>query len=191
MPVVGAWHPVRVTEPLPRSRGTVLMQVLVAAVFLAVIGGSVGLALGLRERDQGTSGAGDGGRAVQQTQEQQAPPDQPTGQRSSSGGSSPPCEERIQRQAGRTDLVQVLYIQTKLSEVWICRDDSGALYYQGHRFGKNDRLFLTDVEQRGDGYVATNATGDGTTVYRVSRQQLVIDNLDGDPEVQPVVSAAG
>jgi hypothetical protein len=179
------------TEPLPRSRGTVFMQVLVAALFLAVIGGSAGLALGLRERDRDN---GDGGRTAQHTQKQRIPPNQPSQpgvEGPSAGASSVPCEEGIKRQAGRRDLVQMLYIQTKLSEVWICRDGDGALYYQGHRLSPEGRLFLTDVEQQGDGYLATNFSRSGTTTYRVSRDQLVIDNGPGDPDVQPVVSASG
>jgi hypothetical protein len=171
-----------VTEPLPRSRGTVFVQVLVAAVFLAVIGGAVGLALGLRDRDggddPGSSGRGsatDGGGTTQP------------------GGESPPsrpCPEDANQQAGRGDLAQVLYIQTEFSEVWICRDGGGALYYQGHRFTRDDRLFIPDVEQRGDEYVATNATDQ--TVYRVSRAKLVIVKPGGGKaEEQRVINSDG
>jgi hypothetical protein len=182
-----AWHAIQMTEPLPRSRGTVFTQVLVAAVFLAVIGGSVGLALGLRSRDN--TGAGGGGRTAQQTPEQQIPPGLPDGENPSAGPSSVPCEERIEQQAGRGDLVRVRYLKTEQSEVWICRDDGGGLYYQGHRFSPEGRLFLTGVERQGDEYVATS--GDGTTVYRVSREQLVIDVGDGQPEVQPATGTGG
>jgi hypothetical protein len=171
-----ACDPIRVTEPLPRSRGTVVMQVLVAALFLAVIGGSVGLALGLRDRD-GTGGARQGNGATG-AGETAAPSD---------GLPSTLCPPRVSRQAGRGELAQVLYIQTKYSEVWICRDDGGALYYQGHRLTRDDWLFLSDVRQDGDEYLATSR--DGTTVYQVSRQQLVIKNDGGgEAETQPVTA---
>jgi hypothetical protein len=169
-----------VTEPQPRSRGTVFVQVLVAALFLAVIGGSVGLALGLSERDQdGNRGNGRGASAT-------------GGGTSQPGGASPssmPCPDRVAKAAGRDYLAQVLFIQTDFSEVWICRDGGSALYYQGHRLSRDDWLFLTDVRQEGEEYVATGQ--DGATVYRVSREKLLIVPPGGKPEEQPVINSDG
>lgn len=195
---MAAWHPVRVTEPLPRSRATVFVQVLVAALFLAVIGGSVGLVLGLRDRDPASGRAGGDGRntSVPGTGPQQTGPTGaggPTGPTGASGGSSGvPCPDEVGQQAGRGDLAQVLHVQTVQSEAWICRDGEGALYYAGHRFSDDGRLFLSAVREEGDEYVATNVGDAGTTVYRVSRQHLVIENIGGgEPEVQPVINSDG
>lgn len=181
-----ACDPIRVTEPLPRSRGTVVVQVLVAALFLAVIGGSVGLALGLRDRDGG-GGARQGGGATQAGQPRGSQTQAGDTPRPSDTRPSTPCPNGIAEQADRGALAQVLYIRTKFSEVWICRDDAGALYYQGHRLSRDDWLFLTDVRREGEEYLATSL--DGKTVYHVSRQQLVIENAGGgEPEEQPVVT---
>lgn len=168
------------TEPPPRSRATVFVQVLVAALFLAVIGGSVGLALGLRERDER-----DRGNTVADPGETQP------GSGSPSADPSTPCPDEAERRAGRGDLAQVLHIETEASEVWICQAGDGTLYYLGRRFSDDARQFLPEVEQQGDEYVATNPTGEGTTFYRVSREQLVIDDGGGEPEVQPVVAVDG
>jgi hypothetical protein len=177
-----------VTEPLPRSRGTVFLQVLVAALFLAVIGGSVGLAVGLRDREHGgTSRQGQD----QPTQQEQIPQTQPETRSPSGEPSAESCPEGTGRQAGRDDLAQELYLQTAQSEVWICRDGGGGLYYQGHRYSDERWLFLTGVEQDGDEYVATNPTGEAPTVYRVSPAGLKIEYSDGRTEEQQAVGAGG
>lgn len=201
----GAWHAVWVTEPLPRSRATVFVQVLVAALFLAVIGGSVGLALGLRDRDRADDrGSGDRGNSATGGGQNQpgggqdqsgGSPSQPGSGASEpgDGGSSPAsCPPEAARQAGRDDLVQVLHIETVQSEVWICRDDQGGLYYQGRRFSDDGRLFLSDVQQEGDEYVATNVSDQGKTIYRVSREKLVIEDAGGGPpDEQQVINSDG
>lgn len=167
------------TEQPGRSRGTVVLQVLLAALFLAVIGGSVGLALGLRDRDR--DDARDDARPAPAVSSQPGVP----------------CPEEIERQADREELTQLRYVRTAQSEVWICGDGGGDLYYLGHRGGPDERpiqvagddwLFLDDVTATGDGYLATNTSGQGRTTYQVSREQLVIDNGDGKPEVQPVLN---
>lgn len=186
---------------------------LIAAVFLAVIGGSVGLTLGLRDRDRDTTGA-----AAQTTQqpvpawsaspqgrspavvEPSQPPATPTpAEVGAPGGASGACPDAIRRYAGRTDLVQVHYLQTNLSEVWICRDSGGGLYFQGHRGGPEDRpiqasgqdwLFLTDVKQKdeaGNVYVAVN----GAWTYVVSPELLKIIGADGKTETQPAITPSG
>lgn len=179
------------TEPLPRARGTVFLQVLVAALFLAVIGGSVGLAIGLREREQGATGGTSGQGQDQPTQQEQISQGQPGTGSPPSEPSAEACPGRIGRQAGRDDLAQVLYLQTAQSEVWICRDGGGGLYYQGYRYSDKGWLFLTDVQQEGDEYVATNPTGDAPTMYRVSPAGLKIEHSDGSTEEQQAVGAGG
>jgi hypothetical protein len=91
-------------------------------------------------------------------------------------------------------LTQVLFIETdpppgssasnEGSEVWICRDSAGKLWYQGHRRGfpfpsatSHDSLLLSTVEQTGElEFIATNVTATGTTRYHVSRTALVIED---------------
>jgi hypothetical protein len=187
-----------VTEPPPpRSRGTAFLQVLVAALFLAVIGASAGLALGLRERDRDDSAGRDADRTAQQV-----PPTTPAWSPSPAEpevgkptiSPTPPaaaCEQRVVAQVGRKDLTQVLYLETELSEVWICRNGIGALYYVGLRLSDEAWLVLTDVEEQAEEYVATNVAEGARTVYRVSAQRLVIDTADGGTEVQDAVSAGG
>jgi hypothetical protein len=188
-----AWHAVRVTEPLARSRGTVFLQVLVAALFLAVIGGSVGLAVGLRDRDHGNTGAEQTGGPTQgqQTQQEQIPQSQPETGSPSGDSSAGSCPERMGRDAGREDLTPVLYIETAQSEAWICQDGGGALYYQGHRFSDDGWQFLAEVRRDGVEYVATNYDTDPPTEYHVSRELLTIDTGDGTPEEQPAIGAGG
>lgn len=199
-----------------RSSGaTVAVQVLVAVLFLAVIGGSVGLVLGLRDRGDATleqsSGqpgqGGDGGQDGGGQDDSSVQPSEGAGQGPGGGGASsgsyPHCEQYTVQRAtaagAQGDVVVVLYVQTDDSEVWICRDGDGRLFYQGHRGGPEERpvsegehwLFLTDVTATDDGYVADNSSGDGVTRYRVSRQELVIEYPDGDTEEQPVLTAQG
>jgi hypothetical protein len=165
------------------SRGTIFLQVLMAVVCLAVIGGVIGLALGLRDRDSGS------GETLQQ------PPASPSAY-------AKPCEQPIAEEAAKQGaqggLTQVFYVVTDESEVWICQDSQGSLFYQGHRGDPEDRpiqtegkdwLFLTDVQRSGDGYVATNASPTkGNTVYQVTREKLTIVYPGGTTEEQPVES---
>jgi hypothetical protein len=172
---------------MPRSGGTVFLQVLVAAVFLAVIGGSVGLALGLRDRDRHHNAARDGGGT---TQAAQIPQSQPETSSPASQSTAIACDQRVEQQARRDDLVQELYLKTELSEVWICRDGAGGLYYQGHRYSDNTWLFLPGVKQQGEDFVAINQAGGGT-LYRVSKQQLIIATPDGEEETQEATGPGG
>ncbi len=162
------------------------MQVLVAALFLAVIGGSVGLAVGLRDRDRDdtTRTQGSGGTS-QATQEEQVPATLPsdTVTGSPSAGAATVCQE----QARRDDLTEVLYLETQQSEVRICQDGGGLLYYVGHRLSDETWLVLNDVERRAEEYVATNDSSDPPTVYRVSAARLVINYPDGRSETQGAV----
>jgi hypothetical protein len=177
----------------------VFAQVLVAALFLAVIGGSVGLVLGLRDRagNQNTRGLNIGsGQTSSPTQgggQTPSPTDTPG---SSASASASACPQQTVAAAGQGALVRLLYIQTATSEVWICQDAQGDLFYQGHRGQPgealdegNNALFLTQGAPEGDGYVATNPKGKGgTTTYHVTHQDLKIDNPGTNAdEDQPVV----
>lgn len=112
--------------------------------------------------------------------------------------------EQLARGRGSTGgLTVVLYIKTFGSEVWVCRDSGDKLWYQGHVRSANERatgkrdelvegdnaLFLWTVDHEGDGYVATNTGGGGTTKYHVSREELVIEHGDGTRQRQPVLES--
>lgn len=146
------------------------MPVLIAAVFLAIIGGSVGLALGLHSRDD-TDRAADGRTATRTTEptppRDPVPPDSgPNNPEPDDPGPDSPelpagnqlpdpwdalpdasdvCQEEIGRRTGM-DLEQALYLRTAGYEVWICRDSEGELYYQGHRGGPEERPIQPDGE---------------------------------------------
>ena len=191
-----------------RVRPAVWGPVLIAAVFLAIIGGSAGWiaanqanaedrAAQEQQRDPG-AGAPDDQRPV-------AP--EPTaddgggndggndgGGRDEAGPDA--CPRHLRELAGRDgaegSLELVLYLRTTRSHVWICRDGSGRLFYQGFR-GKlgtpmregDNALYLTDVGGEGDTYVATNRADGRTTTYRVSREALVITDGDGKSRTEP------
>jgi hypothetical protein len=158
-----------------RSGGTLAAQVAVAALFLAAIGGSVGLVLGLRDRPSQLAAH----TATSPT----------AGPASTPSGKSCPAEavDLVHRLGVDGAVTQVLYIHTERSEVWICQDARGKLYYQGHDYtlgaelneGVN-ALFLSEVHRQDDGYLAVNPNGTGgTTTYLVTPQKLEID-LPGD-----------
>lgn len=167
---------------------------MIAAIFLAVIGASVGFVLAGRDSGDGGGTAGGPGSPVYTTPDT-APDDQPPAPQPPPPDNDPPptrdgCPrqtERLARQAGSPGGLELkLYIRTDGSEVWICKDSAGTLFYQGHRGSPGERLvegrnalFLTDVVADGDGYLATNRSGERVTTYRVSTSQLVIDGRNG------------
>lgn len=190
--------------------------VLLAAVFLAVIGGSVGWVLGSNVDD------GAGGGKYQQTQEQTGG-DKPGaldggsvsggdgGNGGDSGGQPQGGDERLRsdrcprhmielaRGSGASgDLRVVFYLYTGTSEVWICADGHDRLFYQGHRIGSagealvegSNALFLTDVVRDGERYVATNSSGGHSTRYCVSRNELVVEGSNGT-QTEPAVAPPG
>jgi hypothetical protein len=216
------------TEPSGRA-GTKVFAALLAIFFLAVIGASAGYILGLRAKRAE--------RHVAQQQQQPTPeaPTTPTGptdtattgnpgggkptatatRTSTPTASTPPtgrCLAETERDAKRKfgspgGLAQVFYINTDLSEVWICRDSDGVLFYQGHKKSSSERnggirpplrdldnsLLLKTVASDGSGgYVAENydSASGKTTRYLVSVVRLVIEYPDGRRETQPVTRHA-
>ncbi len=168
--------------------GRAVVAVLLAVVFLTVIGSSVGYVLGSRVRDARSAG---------RTTPDGSDTDTPTGK---------PCprateQDAVRRFKSQGGLVQVLYVKTDASEVWICRDRLENLFYQGHvmsqaergggprePFTDNNSLILQTVnpDDKG-GYVAENSSGTRTTRYRVSTTRLRIEYPDGRVETQDVV----
>ena len=170
-----------------RGSGGRIFAVLLAVLFLAVLGSSVGYLAGRqvqahREAQQGGDQSGGG-----QTGGDTPTPTETTSSRLP-GTHCPDASE----QYAKRQLVQVLYIKTARSQAWICRDSGHGLWYQGHvgndsQFTDNNSILLPDVQDGGDGtYTATNGS-DGTK-YIVSKKSLVIQEPGGSPATEPAVS---
>jgi hypothetical protein len=186
-----------------RGAGRAVLLTLLAMVFLAVIGASVGYIAAVRTN--ATAATGNGNRNGHTGNRNNR---NPTPTRNVPG---PPPEAQCPGatvQAAKDHgspggLIPMIWVETDKSEAWICRDSAGRLWYQGHSKsaaeqkgasrepfveGKNS-LFLTDVQTDGEGYVATNNTDQGTTTFHVSRNVLLIVHSDGKKENQSVNGA--
>jgi hypothetical protein len=189
------------SDDLSPPRRPIFFPVVIATVFLTIIGMTAGFVLG--ERHQDRLQAGDSGTDTQVTVP--ASTGEPNTEEANTGepNTAKPgrsCPQESIETAGelglRTDLRQVTRIVTDNgTTVWICQDGAGALYYQSKTGGvdadlvqKENGLFLSRVEQRGDGdYRATASNG---TEFLVSREQLEVHFADGRPsQVNKVVEA--
>jgi hypothetical protein len=179
---------------------------LLAVIFLAALGGGVGFSLGKLSSHQrhnttqdstdtggngqrdngsgggnGTGGGGGGGTGGGQNQHKR-------------------CPQHTVDQAGDGNLVQLLYLHTNRSEVWICQADDGRLFYQGHSgqpgedlVEHSNALFLNDVQrENGNGFVATNVepTSGRTTRYHVTPDRLRKEFINYTPPKQEEVENA-
>jgi hypothetical protein len=183
-----------------------VLQVLLAMVFLAIIGGSGGwLAAQRQKQHHAAASAHASSPAPDPTTADSPTPASASGTPSavaSRSATGRECPEHTEAVAGITPLLELLYLRTAGSEVWICQDRGGALYYQGHLGPSGEvlaegtnALFLDTVAKDPDvagGYVATNIDPKGTTRYFVSTSQLVkeIRGTRGKPE-PAVTSRAG
>jgi hypothetical protein len=190
-----------------RNRGHLFALSLVVVV-LAVVGGSTGYFLGLRElhlRDVAADHDAGGGSASGSSQG------------AGKGSASPvpsgkPClaetEALARQRAGSPGrLTQVMYIRTvgaqTGSEVWICRDSNGRLFYQGHRLSAEETagapreklvegdnaLFLLDPVPDGvHRYIATNTDDGKSTTYTVTATTLTIVKPSGATITENVVA---
>jgi hypothetical protein len=153
-----------------------VLQVLLAMMFLAIIGGSGGWLAAQRQKQHHTA-------AVVAT----SPPASPSPNPSPSPSTPDRCLPQTEEAANVSPLFLVLYIRTAKSEVWICESSAGTLYYQGHRGKPGDplvegktSLFVPNVVRNGDGFIATNTDSNGTTQYFVTKDRLV--TVPGQPE---------
>ncbi|MFI5496913.1 hypothetical protein [Actinoplanes sp. NPDC051859] len=151
---------------------------VIATVFLSIIGMSAGFALGTRHESSPP-----------------APPvNLPTPSVGVTEGTVCPAEMlTTARRAGlSTALTEVLQVRTTDTGmvVWICQDPSGALYYQANDGGEaatwiegQTALFLAKVTLENGTYVAT--ASDGNT-FHVNKRQLRIRTKNGE-QTHPVV----
>jgi hypothetical protein len=176
-----------VTHPAdPARSGGHAFAIVLALVFLTVLGSSVGFVAGrqVKAQRQASRQSGPAGGDQPAVSPSTAPP--PTG--------GIHCPAVAEQEAG--PLIQVLYIETSASEVWICRDRSGSLWYQARTtaepgFTDNNSILLPKVRDNGDGsYLAVNSTSQGTTKYFVSKKSLTVQTPDRTLSPEPVISAA-
>src|SRR5688500_16172076 len=114
-----------VNGPSRASRQNVAV-VLMAVAVLAAVGAGFRYVLGTASKPVATKGPNRLG--VTRTATKQVTPT------ARAGKTCPSITERAARDAGSPgDLRQRLYIKTDESEVWICEDKGGKLWYQGHR----------------------------------------------------------
>jgi hypothetical protein len=165
--------------------------VVIATVFLTIIGMTAGYVLGERHhRDnqsqpvQPNSGTTGSGIVV-------ASPT-PT----ISGTPCPPAAQQAAAALGVGGLSQILMIKTSnKATVWICKDPSGRLYYQSHTLlnGQDlplqqnfNGLFLPNVTSTDSGYVVFDQK---RNKFVVTKKRLQISFINGTVESDDVDSA--
>ena len=180
-------------EGSTRSSRPIAGPVLLAVIFLAILGAGAGFSLGILAKDHHAAPS----PAADQTDN---PTPDSTGARTGPGagngsgggngngsGGGPRCPDVTEQAAvakqSSGGLVAVLHLNTDKSEVWICKDSSAHLWYQGRKADHDLQaatsdfsLFLDKVQVEGGGYVAENTDPRGqVTRYHVTKQHLVID----------------
>jgi hypothetical protein len=196
----------------PRGRQA-LIAVVVAVVFLGILGGGVGYLVGVDRRDKGNNVAGNGTAEPSPTADATGTPTvTPTGGGNGNGNgngnnetkkpnntkSYPPttldaCPLQTAEAVGASassDLNLVLAIRTARSEVWICQYQ-GRSFYQGHVRGRpftsaisDSTILVNNVRYEAGVHAATN----GSTVYYVSVERLRIEK-DGKETANEAVEA--
>jgi hypothetical protein len=174
------WHPwpVDLSDDLPPPRRPLFFPVVIATIFLTIIGMSAGLALGARHKHLVEAGQSQPGAAPTSISTSATTPQ-----------NCRPETQAVAPQYGAVGQLKIaLLLRTKTSAVWICRDEAGRLFYHANRGGENAKwveketaLFLTGVHPDGEGFEVT-AT-DGTT-FSITAQRLRIVHRDGTVETQ-------
>jgi hypothetical protein len=187
--LAGGCHPEPVTPSadLSRPRRPIFFPVVIATVFLTIIGMTAGFVLGERHRRTVNAST-----ETPQTSATYAPTE------STSAPSGPLCPEATRATAVKlgfsSDLRQVFRIVTDHDNVvWICADPDGNLYYQGKNGGVRTKmvegknaLFLSQVIKQGEDEYQVIAPADRTR-FEINRKQLIIYHANGRKEVQDVV----
>ena len=181
----------------PRGRSAT-GAVVIAVIFLALLGTGVGLVLGSQAKkdDDPVDRAGAEPSVTASAQPTASDTPKPTATTTTrpptTGGTYRPttrdrCPQQTEEAAGTTLTVK-RYVKTNRSEAWIC-SGNGKTYYQGHVLDSSFRgattdttIFLTNVTYEAGVYVANN----GDTKYFVSAETLRIEkngNVLSDEEV--------
>ncbi len=165
---------------------------VIATVFLTIIGMAAGYVLGERHRQNGND---------QQNQSQPQPATsstaaQPSSAPTSTGAACPrEASEKAVEAARPAQLSQVMKIVTDNgTTVWICADPAGALYYQSKTGGVDSTLvqgknglFLLNVHKTGTDQYEAYAPNDGNRID-VSRKTLDIHFSNGTQQSNNVTS---
>jgi len=172
-----------------RQRRQTVIAVSLAAFFLAVIGAAVGIIVGSQGDDDPAASPDPVVTSGPAASETPSPTATATATRTVTPRptrSYPPpaletCPQQTREQVG-SDLTVVLAVRTSRSMAWICKDGRGTLYYQGWirntaftAPSSNSTIFLTEVREQTDVYIAQNRTSNGTTMYYVSTSELRIE----------------
>jgi hypothetical protein len=182
---------VDLSDDLPPARRPLFFPVVIATVFLSIIGMSAGLVLGARQKREDRQVQQQQQQQQQQQEEEPAPVGQP-GTGSDPGDTCRPETYKMARQAGATGTLRIrLQLRTTSSTVWICEDDAGRLYYHANRGGdrwveNETALFLPDVRRDGSDEAFVVTATDGTN-FSITPKRLFIVHQDGREEIQPAV----
>jgi hypothetical protein len=181
--VAAGCHPGRVTpsDDLSPPRRPIFFPVVIATVFLTIIGMTGGFVLGERHRNQVAAS-------------RDLPDPTPESSSFYEPKSCPPeAIEFAAKEQLPTDLKQVLKVITvNGTTVWICQDGRGSLYYQSKTGGVDvplvqtkNGLFLTQVEREGENeYRATAANGNS---FLVNTRRLEVHFASGKtPQINNV-----
>jgi hypothetical protein len=189
----------------PRGRGAT-GAVIIAVIFLAVLGTGVGIVLGSQAKnDKGdnvannttTSASPSPSVSDRETVDPNTsdPGNTGTRTRTPTGGTKSyrptakdDCPQQTDEAAG-TSLTVKLYIRTNSAEVWIC-EGGGRTVYQGHLRGRpfpsatsDTSLYIGSVHYEAGVYAATN----GNTTYFVSPERLRREENDVEKQNESVV----
>jgi len=183
-------EPVTPSEDDSPHRRPIFFPVVIATVFLTIMGLTGGFVLGERRRDEDEAADAAATRQSQTVQVTQS---------ATPAAEGPLCPEETRETAIGLglpgDLRQALKIETDNGTVvWICRDPAGRLYYQGKTGGPQttlvqhrNGLFLPDVKQRDtDDYEVTDLKGN---IILIDRERLELRFAKGKDERHEVVSA--
>jgi hypothetical protein len=171
------------SDDLSPPRRPIFFPVVIATVFLTIIGMTAGFVLGERDRKQT-------GEPTEPQETSSVPP--------TTAVLGPLCPAETIKTAAEaelpTDLHQVLKIVTDNgTTVWICQDGAGSFYYQGKTGGdsplvqRTNGLFLTDVTRESDDeYQATDQKGNR---FVVNRTQFELHFVTGKEQINKVLEA--
>jgi hypothetical protein len=171
--------------------------VIIAVIFLAILGTGVGIVLGSANKKEGEN-VGSGSTPTPTVTQTTGPTDSatptgtktrtPTGTNTDSTVKPDECPRVTQERAGAS-LSVTIYIRTAKAEVWIC-SGGGRLVYQGHILGtpftaatSNSTLFIGTVNYEAGVWAASN----GATTYFVSRDRLRQEDNGVEKVNDPVV----
>jgi hypothetical protein len=170
---------VDLSDDLLPPRRPLFFPVVIATVFLTIIGMSAGIAIASWRGGQNQDSQGQNITT-------------PTAAGTTPSGD--PCRPETQLIApgfGAQGTLRIqLLLRTKTSAIWICADEAGHLFYHANSGGENAKwienktaLFLANVQPDANGGYQVTAT-DGTT-FSINSKRLLIVHKDGREENQP------